>query len=437
MPVATFPLDLTAPLAAILIGFAFGFTLESSGFGDARRLAAQFYFRESRVVKVMFTAIVTCMLLLLWGSALGWIDLGRIWINPTYLGSGILGGFILGIGFIVGGYCPGTSIVSAATLKKDGILFLLGVAAGSTIFGWTADAFRTFYDGAGYLGRVTLPAWLGLPAGVVAILVLFMAIGMFWFFDLLGQSIGKRSARGGAEPHPQPPTTWHGLWVPAIRGGGLALVLFLLAAFLLPVVGQPTLGSRLVAMQDELDGELAAGTVRIDPVEHLGLMHAQIHDAPGRFRLVTIDVRDEVDFNLFHLVDAERIPLDALRGPAGLELAGEDYETAIKVLVSNDEEAALEAWRILRAQGVLNVYVLRGGMNLWLDVFQAGDVDARPAEPPVADESLRHPFTEALGSRYPYARPSEPVYRRIVAGREPAWKVRPIVKAPAASGGCG
>jgi len=27
-----------------LVGFAFGFTLEMSGFGDSRKLAAQFYF---------------------------------------------------------------------------------------------------------------------------------------------------------------------------------------------------------------------------------------------------------------------------------------------------------------------------------------------------------------------------------------------------------
>ena len=434
---ATLPLDLTAPLVAVLIGFAFGFTLESSGFGDSRRLAAQFYFRESRVVKVMFTAIVTCMLLLLWGSALGFIDLGRIYVNPTYLGSGILGGFILGVGFIVGGYCPGTSIVSAATLKKDGMLFLLGVGAGSTIFGWTADAFRTFYDGAGYLGRVTLPAWLGIPVGVVAILVVFMAIGMFWFFDWLGQGIGRRSARGGAEPSPRPPETWHGWWVPAVKGGGLALTLFLLAAFLLPVVGQPTLDDRVAAMAEELDAEFERGEVLIDPVEHLGLMHAQIQARPGRFRLVTIDVRDEADYNLFHLVDAERVALDALRGDAGRRLAGEAYETAIKVLVSNDETRALDAWRLLRAQGVKNLYVLAGGMNLWLDVFADGELDARPTSAPTADETLRHAFGEALGSRYPYARPSEPVYLRVVAEREPEWKVKPVVKAPAAAGGCG
>ena len=64
------PFDLAATLGVtgsylvyLGIGFGFGFILESSGFGDSRKLAAQFYFRELRVLKVMFTAIVVAMLL--------------------------------------------------------------------------------------------------------------------------------------------------------------------------------------------------------------------------------------------------------------------------------------------------------------------------------------------------------------------------------------
>ena len=71
------PFDLVAILGVtgsylvyLGIGFGFGFILESSGFGDSRKLAAQFYFRELRVLKVMFTAIVVAMLLVFWASAL-------------------------------------------------------------------------------------------------------------------------------------------------------------------------------------------------------------------------------------------------------------------------------------------------------------------------------------------------------------------------------
>jgi len=104
------PLDLNtmSSLAQILItvaiGFSFGFVLEQAGFGDTRKLAAQFYLYEMRVLKVMLTGIITGMLLIFWGVALGWIDYQLIWVNPTHLGTGVLGGLILGMGFIIGGY---------------------------------------------------------------------------------------------------------------------------------------------------------------------------------------------------------------------------------------------------------------------------------------------------------------------------------------------
>ena len=96
-----------------LVGFAFGFTLEMSGFGNSAKLAAQFYFKELTVLKVMFTAIVTAMVLLFGAVALGVLDFSQVWVNPTYIASGIVGGLIMGVGFIVGGFCPTTSLASA------------------------------------------------------------------------------------------------------------------------------------------------------------------------------------------------------------------------------------------------------------------------------------------------------------------------------------
>ena len=169
-------------LIYLAIGFAFGFVLESSGFGDSRRLAAQFYFSENRVLKVMFTAIVVAMTLVFWSSALGLLDYDEIWVNPTYLWPGIVGGLIMGVGFILGGYCPGTSLVSMVTLKVDGIFFVLGLLTGIIAFGETVGYFNDFWNSS-FMGRFTLPEFLGLETGLVVFLAVIMALAMFLGFE--------------------------------------------------------------------------------------------------------------------------------------------------------------------------------------------------------------------------------------------------------------
>ncbi|MFC1669861.1 YeeE/YedE thiosulfate transporter family protein [Spirochaetota bacterium] len=91
-------------LFAFFIGVGFGFVLESAGFGNSRKLALQFYFRDMTVFKVMFTAIITGMAGIILFNAFGWLDISSIYINPTYLLPGIAGGLIMGLGFAVGGY---------------------------------------------------------------------------------------------------------------------------------------------------------------------------------------------------------------------------------------------------------------------------------------------------------------------------------------------
>ena len=132
-------------LVYLLIGMGFGTILEMSGFGDSRKLAAQFYFKDMTVLKVMFTGIVVACMFIFLSSSLGWLNYDKIWVNPTYLWPEIVGGLIMGVGFIVGGFCPGTSVVAAATLKLDGIIFVLGGLFGVWAFGESVGSFEGFF----------------------------------------------------------------------------------------------------------------------------------------------------------------------------------------------------------------------------------------------------------------------------------------------------
>src|SRR5574339_1317778 len=175
-----------------LIGFAFGFTLEMSGFGDSRKLAAQFYLTDMTVLKVMFTAIAVAMVLLFGAVSLGLLNFSQVWVNPTYISSGILGGLIMGVGFIIGGFCPTTSLASASTGKIDGMFFMLGGFFGAFLFGETEQYFTHWYNNAGYYGRLTLDQVFNLPVGVVVVLVILMALFMFWGAEQLERLIGQK-----------------------------------------------------------------------------------------------------------------------------------------------------------------------------------------------------------------------------------------------------
>jgi hypothetical protein len=172
----------------LAIGFGFGFILESTGFADGRNVASQFYFREHRVLKTMFTAIVVAMVLIFWATALGWLDYDEIWVTHTYWWPGILGGLIMGAGMVMGGYCPGTSLASTATLKLDGAFFLLGVVVGVVTFGETVSLINDFWH-AGSMGRFTLPEFLNMDLGWVVVLCVSLALAMFWTFDKIRASI--------------------------------------------------------------------------------------------------------------------------------------------------------------------------------------------------------------------------------------------------------
>jgi hypothetical protein len=101
-----------------LIGFAFGFALEMSGFGNSRKLAAQFYFTDLTVLKVMFTAIVTAMVLIFTMVGLGILDFSQVWVNPTYLASGVVGGLIMG-------QVEALSAHTLSTTLRDAIAFAI------------------------------------------------------------------------------------------------------------------------------------------------------------------------------------------------------------------------------------------------------------------------------------------------------------------------
>ncbi len=373
-------------LVFLLIGVGFGAALEVSGFGDSRKLAAQFYLREMTVLKVMFTAIVVAAVLIFLSSALGLLDFSRVWVNPTYLAPGIVGGLIMGVGFIVGGFCPGTSLVAASTLKLDGVFFVLGVFGGVYAFGETVSSFEPFFQST-FLGRFTVPDWLGLPYGVVVVLLVLMALVMFWGAEIAEAYFGAGKSWKDIPliPHSRA----------RIAGAGALIVLAILTA----VLGQPTVDDRWGWIASEGDRQLGEREIFVDPAEVVDLKKDMT------LRVNVLDVRSEADFNRFHLAGARRIDLGDARDPAFVRSLLGAGDNTIVFVMSTGESVATQAWKDLKAQGVLNLYVIAGGINGWLDRYPPSPCVAQKLPGNAGGDSLGWRFVVAVGDRSPSAHP--------------------------------
>lgn len=180
---------------ALLLGLGFGFSLERAGFGSARKLTAVFYLWDMAVVKVMFTAIVTAMVGLFVLSTAGVMDLSALYLEPTHYAAQALGGLVFGAGFIVGGYCPGTSIAAIATGRQDGMAFAAGMLAGVVAYAEFMPGTEAWIK-AGSVGELTLPALTGIGMGwwVVAFVAFLVFAG--WGMGRLEQRFAHLRPRG-------------------------------------------------------------------------------------------------------------------------------------------------------------------------------------------------------------------------------------------------
>lgn len=183
---------MTAPLAshvefglgtelaiAIALGLFFGFFLERAGFGSSRRLAAVFYLYDMAVLKVMFSAIATAAIGLWLLAAIGWLDLAEIYLVPTFVLPQFVGGLVLGAGFVIGGYCPGTSVAGMATGRIDALLYALGMLAGLAAYAEVHPAIEAWTKTTA-LGEATWPEALGVSRGLVVAVVVALAAVAFW-----------------------------------------------------------------------------------------------------------------------------------------------------------------------------------------------------------------------------------------------------------------
>ena len=374
-------------LVGTLVGVAFGFVLERAGFGRARNLAAQFYLTDLRVLKVMFSAIVTALVGMTFLAGIGVLDLSLITVPETFLWPQLVGGLLLGAGFIVSGYCPGTGVVAVASGNLDAVAAIGGIMAGSLAFGFGYGPLESFYK-SGAMGVVRIDRLLGVPISVVAAAVVAMAVGAF----LGGEKLEAIFAPRQGELAPASPAR-----VKARVFGGFAAV----AALALVALALPTRGVATPAHAPRTIGPVDLAREVVTSPETLWIVDLRPGAAEAK----------------------ERIPgaMAPTAGDARAVFAASLAPTRRLVVYGATASAVLPDG-VRKFPG--DVYFLEGGFEGWTSAVLTAPI---PPANPTPDLVARFQLASALHARFTGAAAAAPVEIRPVAN---------VPTGPKKGGGC-
>lgn len=165
-------------IAPLLIGFAFGWTLQRTELSKYERIVGVFRFRDLTVLRFLLTALVTASvgigLLRAFGLAVA------VPIPATYVSGNLVGGAIFGVGMALSGFCPGTVAAGAGEGRLDNLVpGVLGLLTGAVVYGLSYEKIMPRLATSLRLGEVTIPALLHVEPWLVVIVFAEVAILIF------------------------------------------------------------------------------------------------------------------------------------------------------------------------------------------------------------------------------------------------------------------
>lgn len=312
-------------MIALIVGIGFGFALEQAGFSSTRKLVGLFYGYDFTVLRVFFTAGITAMIGVVVLSRLGLLNTDIIFVNPTFLYSALIGGVIMGAGFIVGGFCPGTSVCAAAVGKVDGWAFVGGATIGIFAFGEMFPLLEDIYM-AQNMGPLLIYDVLGMSRLGFALAMTLVALIAFIATGVIEDKVNNR-----------PVNLFAGNWKRKTL-----VAAFPLAVILLLIV-TPT---RNEYVMRKLEAKAASGECQPSLIEADKLVF-EITNSYYQYNV--IDVRSPEQYKNFHIATAVNIPLDELNEPTYRQMLNQRIKT--NVFYGNSPDQAKKACLIARYHG--------------------------------------------------------------------------------------
>lgn len=177
-------------IVALIIGLLFGVILEQAGFSTSKKLVGLFYGYDFTVLRVFFTAGIVAMIGVIALEHFGLLDINLTYVNPAFIWSAVIGGLIMGLGFVIGGFCPGTSVCAAAIGKIDAMIFIAGSFVGVLVFAEGYPLWEGLYKAAN-LGNVRIFDTLGMQQTVFAFFLTAFALFMFWIASIIENKVNR------------------------------------------------------------------------------------------------------------------------------------------------------------------------------------------------------------------------------------------------------
>jgi uncharacterized protein len=351
-------------IVALLIGISFGAILEQAGFSTSKKLVGLFYGYDFTVLRVFFTAGIVAMIGVMAFAHYGLLDINLIFINPAYVWSAIVGGVIMGLGFVVGGFCPGTSVCAAAIGKIDALIFIAGTFLGVIIFGEAYPVFKPLYM-ASFLGIPRFFETLGISQSIFAFIMVVFALSAFWVTSIIENRVN------GIKKDPVRFTPYY---------TGIAFIGILLAtsAFFFP--------ERRESLKQLISDEnfVRSYEVKSLTADEFALCLIKTQECD---KLQVFDFRSEDEYKKMSLPKSNLFTFENLFEKEPTILLNLKHKE--NVFVANDELSERKMAIAARELGFKDIYILQGG----LDNFKDKILNYSPMEnPKTIDDSYTNRF---------------------------------------------